>query len=224
MPAEFHQAIDRVLTDARSANAFIDDVLICSKRSLEDQWAEVYNVLQKLNLAGVGLNRRKCKFAQTSIDWLGFHLTQDVVVPLHFAGIANLAPHRTLEQLCGIMGSAHQLNRFVPHLAILSRPLRSLLKPSNKFVSTANYDAFRQLKIVVNNVVKNTHFDASAATRLTCDASKSGLGAVLEQRHYNEWKPIAYASRFLNTVELHYSINELELLGVVWSVEHFEKY
>ncbi len=109
------------------------------------------------------------------------------------------------------MGSAHQLNKFVLHLATLCQPFRSLLQPKNKFVWTPLHDAaFHQLKVAVNNVVKNTHFNAAAATRLTCDASKSGLGAVLEQRHDAEWKPIAYASRFLNTAELRYSINELE--------------
>ena len=35
---------------------------------------------------------------------------------------------------------------------------------------------------------------------------------------------MAFASRFLNSVEDRYSINELELLGVVWSVEHFKYY
>ena len=35
---------------------------------------------------------------------------------------------------------------------------------------------------------------------------------------------IAYASRFLNSLEEKYSVNELELLGVVWAIEHFKYY
>ena len=38
------------------------------------------------------------------------------------------------------------------------------------------------------------------------------------------WKPLEYASRFLTELESKYSINELELLAVVWSVEHFKDY
>ena len=35
---------------------------------------------------------------------------------------------------------------------------------------------------------------------------------------------IRYASRFLNSLEGKYSVNELELLGVVWAIEHFKYY
>ena len=50
------------------------------------------------------------------------------------------------------------------------------------------------------------------------------MGCALEQRIPNGWYTVAFASRFLNSVEDRYSINELELLGVVWSVEHFKYY
>ena len=59
---------------------------------------------------------------------------------------------------------------------------------------------------------------------MKCDASRSGLGAALEQLTVDGWKPIAYTSRFLNSCEERYSVNELELLGVVWSIEYFEIY
>ena len=47
---------------------------------------------------------------------------------------------------------------------------------------------------------------------------------MLKQKENNNWHPIAYASRFLNKNEQSYSINELELLAVVWSLEHFKYY
>ena len=50
------------------------------------------------------------------------------------------------------------------------------------------------------------------------------MGCALEQRTPNGWHTVAYASRFLNSVYDRYSINELELLGVVWSIEHFKYY
>ena len=59
---------------------------------------------------------------------------------------------------------------------------------------------------------------------MKCDASRSGLGAALEQLTVDGWKPIAFASRFLNSCEERYSVNELELLGVVWSTEFLKNY
>ena len=59
---------------------------------------------------------------------------------------------------------------------------------------------------------------------IKCDASSSGLGAALKRLTVNGWKPISFASIFLNSNEERYSINELELLGVVWSIEFFINY
>ena len=49
-------------------------------------------------------------------------------------------------------------------------------------------------------------------------------GASIERKHKNTWHTIAFASRFLNEHESKYSTNELELLAVVWSLEHFKHY
>ena len=56
------------------------------------------------------------------------------------------------------------------------------------------------------------------------DASRSGLGAALEQNTSDGRKPIALASRFLNPTEERNRVNELELLGVVWSIDYFKYY
>ena len=61
-------------------------------------------------------------------------------------------------------------------------------------------------------------------TRIKCDASRAGLEEALEQRSQTGWNNIAFASRFMNSNEERYSINELELLVVVWSVEYFKYY
>lgn len=40
-------------------------------------------------------------------------------------------------------------------------------------------------------------FDFKRETRVTTDASKEGLGALLEQKFDDGWHPIAYGSRSL---------------------------
>ena len=50
------------------------------------------------------------------------------------------------------------------------------------------------------------------------------MGCALEQRTPSGWHTVDLASRFLKSVEDRYSINELELLGVVCSIKQFEYY
>ena len=58
----------------------------------------------------------------------------------------------------------------------------------------------------------------------TTDASTKGLGVTLWQEQLNgTFKPIGFASRFLSDTEKN-AINELELLAVVWCLEHFRLY
>ena len=76
----------------------------------------------------------------------------------------------------------------------------------------------------MQNIIEQKHFNINNETGLKCDASKKGLGACLEQKENNNWHPIAYASSFLNKNEQRYTINELELLAVVWSLEHLKYY
>ena len=74
----------------------------------------------------------------------------------------------------------------------------------------------------MKTVVENKDFDINSETRVKCDASKEGLVACLEQKQNDASYPKAYASIFLNKNEPRYSINQLELLAVVWSVEYLK--
>ena len=56
------------------------------------------------------------------------------------------------------------------------------------------------------------------------DASPVGLGAILEQKHKGNFRPVAYANRTLNAVERRYSQIEREALAVTWGIERFRVY
>jgi transposase InsO family protein len=59
---------------------------------------------------------------------------------------------------------------------------------------------------------------------VTSDASRVGLGAVLQQEHNGALKPVAYASRSLSSAETNYAMIELECLSVVYACEKFKQY
>ena len=112
----------------------------------------------------------------------------------------------------------------IPKLAQTAAALRPLLKNTekNRHINwlPEHSLAFKNILQLVAKITQNKHFD----TRIVCDASNTSLGAALEQHAADGWVAIAYASRFLNSLEEKYSVNELELLGVVWAIEHFKYY
>ena len=71
---------------------------------------------------------------------------------------------------------------------------------------------FSLIKEKIAETTENKYFNPELETRIKCDASRKGLGCALEQRTPNGWHTVDFVSRFLNSVEDRYSINELELL------------
>ena len=202
----------------------------------------VRNVLQRLIDENLALKISKCEFFQPSVNWLGHNLSAEGIIPkiTKSEAIANLQTPKSLKQLRSFMGSINQLSKFIPNAANLTDKLRPLLKEENEKkkkmknvrlpVKKFDWDnqhsvAFEEIKKAVVNIALLNYYDPSKETRIKCDASHSGLGATLDQwSDQNEWVPIAFASRYLNSQEKKYSTNELELLAVVWAVDRFKHY
>ena len=68
------------------------------------------------------------------------------------------------------------------------------------------------------------YYDESKALKVSSDASKDGIGAVLLQETNGEWMPVAYASRSMTKTEKNYATIEKEQLGVVFACERFHVY
>ena len=87
----------------------------------------------------------------------------------------------------------------IPSLASITFPFRSNLKKVAEWEWNNSHEkAFVQINEEIENVLELSHFKKHQEFRITCDASKKGLGAVLQQKqNNNEWRPIFFASRFL---------------------------
>ena len=227
MPAAFQKVMDYTLVGLQNTYCFLDDIIVVSRGSKDDHLKLVYKCLKKLDEDNLRINLPKCHFAKTEIEWLGHKFTQSGIAPLESktAAIASLPAPKNLKQLRSFLGAVHYLGKFIPNLSQLCHPLCPLLKKNTKFIWNTEHDThFQAIKDKVANTTENTHYNPHFETRIKCDASRAGLGAALEQRSPSGWHTVAFASRFLNSNEERYSINELELLGVVWSVEHFKYY
>ena len=204
----------------------MDDILIVSKGRIEKHLDLVRKCLIKLDQENLRINLAKCHFAKDKIEWLGHNITQTGITPLSNKtdAIGQLSAPSNLKKLRSLMGSVHHLGKFFPNLLQLCYPLRPLLKKNTKIIWLDERE--KQFTLIKKKIAETTekHFNPDLETRIKCDASRKGLGCALEQRTPIGWHTVAFASHFLNSVEGRYSTNELELLGVVWSVEHFKYY
>ena len=60
--------------------------------------------------------------------------------------------------------------------------------------------------------------------KISSDAAKCGLGAVILQQHDGEWHPVAYASRAMASAETRYAQIEKELLSIMFACELFHQF
>ena len=227
MPAAFQKVMDYTLVGLQNTYCFLEDIIVVSRGSKEDHLKLVYKCLKKLDEDNLRIKLPKCHFAKTEIEWLGHKFSQSGIAPLESktAAIASLSAPNNLKQLRSFLGSVLYLGKFIPNLSQLCHPLRPLLKRNTKSVwNTEHQNHFQAIKNKVANATENTHYNPHLETRIKCDASRAGLGAALEQRSPTGWHTVAFASRFLNSNEERYSVNELELLGAFWFVEYFKYY
>ena len=197
MPAEFQEAMDYTLIGLQNTYCFLDDIIIVSTGTEAAHLAYVFKCLKKLDDDNLRINLQKCYFAKTENEWLGYKFIQTGISPLESktAAILTMPPPTTLKRLRSFLGSVHYIGKFIPHLAQLCHPLRPLLKKSVKFIWTEEHTKhFNLIKEKIANSTENSHYNPKLDVRVKCDASRSRLGAALEQNTSECWKSIAFAS------------------------------
>jgi transposase InsO family protein len=227
-PEKFQKIIDRVLQDCDGAVAYIDDVLIfgVNEQEHDERLEKVLNVFQQYDIL---LNRAKCIFKSSEVVFMGHKLSSAGISPLEskIEAIKRFREPENMEEVRSFLGLVQYHARFIPDLASKSEPLRILLKNDQPFVwDEAQRKAFRLLKGCISSEDTLGYFDILDKTKLICDASPVGLGAVLlqEDRESQTSRIIAYASRSLSEVEKKYYQTEKEALSLVWGVERFKYY
>ena len=223
MPATFQKTIDVTLRNCHKF-AFLDDILVIPKGSIAVHEKELHKIIYQLDKENLAIKLQKSEFAKKNITWLGYQITPTGITPTKkkCESINKLEIPKTLKQLRSFIGCIHHLIKFTPRLAELSEPLRPLLsknntKAQNKLDWKEEHTiAFENIKKQIINISENKHFDINKETRIKSDASKIGLGACLEQEHGHIWKPVAYASRFLNRLER----EQANLISIIPAPQH----
>ena len=133
-PEHFQRRVSTLLRDLEVV-CLIDDVLIYG-RSQEQHDERLLVVLNRLEEAGLTLNRDKCEFSKTEVKFLGHILSQDGIRsdPDKVAAIVNMEGPTTVKELRRFLGMVNQLSKFMPHIAEMTKPLRDLLSKKNEWM------------------------------------------------------------------------------------------
>ena len=196
-PELFQKTMSKILHGLDGVLCLMDNVLVFG-HTREEHDTRLMAALERTEAAGVTLNTQKCKFAKDGLRFLGHIISKDGVRadPAKTTAVLQMKPPQDIAELQRFMGMVNQLGKFSPNLAELTEPVRLLLSKKhawtwNEFQQTA----FARVKAELAKPTFLGHYDPTAQTKLSAEASSFGLGAVLLQKVSAAWKPIAYASR-----------------------------
>ena len=218
----FQKRMSQLLGDLPGVETDIDDILVWGTNQQEHnrRLMAVLDRCQKLNLT---LNQDKCRFSAPEVSYIGHILNADSVQPdpEKVRAIQEMPPPTDKKGVERLLGTINYLAKFIPNMSTETHPIRELLKSDVRFCwEKPQEKAFDKIKAILSAEPVLTFYDVHKPVIISCDASQSGLGAILLQ----DTKPIAYASRALTDAETRYAQIEKELLAVVFAFNHFHQY
>ena len=221
-PPTFQRAMTAALQGCEDfCVVYIDDILVFSKNE-EEHLEHLRQVMGKLREHAYHVRLAKCEFLRSEVEFLGHKLSamglataEEKVKALN----SWQAPLKSAKQVRQFLGLALWYRSFIPHLATIAMPLFKLTSGRTTFCWTdAATQAMDTLKKLVSSAPCLARWEHERETRVVTDASKVGVGAVLEQEHGTGWRPVAFWSRGLRDAETRYSTTDREWLAVVEAV------
>lgn len=221
--------MDKVIPARLKNNVFVylDDLLIISDE-FDSHMKILEDVSECLTKANLTIGLTKSMFCFKELRYLGFiigggELKTD---PEKVTAIQNIPTPKNPRQVRSFLGTAGWYRRFIKNYASMAAALTDTLKKSTKFTMTpAAEESFHNLKQALTTAPVLKHPDFTKRFFIQCDASESGIGAVLFQKgDEGEENPIAFYSQKLNGCQRNYSVTEKECLAAVMAIKRFRAY
>ena len=223
-PSTFMRLMNHVLRSfiGKFVVVYFDDILIYSK-NLDEHILHIQSVLSVLRENKLYANLSKCTFCVESVNFLGFVVSSEgiKVDKSKVDAIISWPRPTTVHEVRSFHGLASFYRRFVKDFSSKAAPLNELVKKNVKFEwGEKQEQAFDQLKkdLTTAPVLALPNFDSTF--EIDCDASGTGIGAVLKQ----EGRPVAYFSEKLSGAVLNYPTYDKELYAVIRALETWQHY
>jgi transposase InsO family protein len=227
--SSFQRMMDRVLTGLPFAYCYLDDLRIASP-DRATHFSHLRQVFGRLRDFGLVISLEKCDFCVDSFEFLGHQVSALGARPVHsyVEAVKERRPPTTVRELQVFLGLVNFYRRFIPGVARDLLPLTDALKgnkPASEKLdwSPALQAAFERAKAALSEATWLAHPHPKARLALHVDASASHVGAALHQQvpGRDDWQPLGFFSRKLNTAQVKWSAFDRELLACVASIRHF---
>lgn len=226
-PATFQATADSILHGLKNVKCYIDDIII-GGNSKENCRAKLFMVLERFQTYNVKVKLEKCKFFQSSVEYLGHKINSQGISPKQekMDAILNAPAPKDLTSLRAYIGLLNFYNKFIPNLSARLSPLYNLLRKETSFEWDDKCEkTFQESKQWLLGSSLLTHYNPDKELGLVCDASSYGVGAVLFHiEDDGEERPIMFISSSLTKAEKGYAQIEREALAVIFAVKRFHKY
>jgi hypothetical protein len=196
---------------------FFDDILIYNS-SWSEHLHHVCLVFEQLHAHKLYLKKSKCFFGTRSVTYLCHIISADGVAmdgeKVH--DVLSWPPPTTVRAVWTFLGLAGYYRCFIKDYGVTAAPLTQLLRKYSFRWSAEAEAAFRALQRALTTapVLRLPAFDSEFVVE--CDASGSGIGAVLHQGD----GPIAFFSRPMVPRHAKLVAYERELISLVQVVRH----
>ena len=229
----YNRRFDAILSHFERKERCVDDTCHYDD-DLEAHWWRTIDLLSTCGAAGIVLNPDKFPFAQREVDFAGFRISEDRILPLpkYIDAIQSFPTPTSTTDIWSWFGLINQVANYA-QLRDALKLFRPFLSPKYKFFWTPVLNrAFEESKeVIIKAICKGVEiFDVKRPTCLCPDWSKEGIGYLLLQKHCNcestlpdscpeGWKITLAGSHFLNGGEQRYAAIEGEALAIAWGLE-----
>ena len=228
-PATFQRFVHNVFRGFDFIFSYLDDNLIASE-TLEEHKQQLKSVFDRLAHYGLRINLSKSIFCVQELEFLGYQISPGGIKPLpsKVKALSEYKLPETLHQLRTFLGFINFYRSFMPNAAKNQSILHDYLKGAKKKDSRKvpwTESGKKQFELCKSDLLECTmlaNFNPDLQLALFCDASDIAIGSVLQQKDGNNWQPLAFYSKKLNTAQQNYSTYDKELLGIYLSVKHFQ--
>lgn len=223
-PSTFARYMADLFRGIKYVGVYLDDILIFST-SEEEHFNHIDNVLSILQKEKLVAKRKKCHFNKDKVQYLGYSISPNIIEPLQdkCKAIEKFPRPTTVKEAQRFLGMINYYRRFIPHCSEVANAIQNYISKKEDW-GTYQEDAFKLLKSYLTSKPTLVTFKTGHLYRLTTDASKLGVGAVLEEvdRHDRIIGIVSYFSKSYHGAEKNYPAGELELLGIKKTLEHFK--